>query len=91
MNRILASFHTNTPASVAELHTALAAADWPAVAAVAHRLRPSLNLVGAARVAPHLATVESKDATDAERRAGAEGFIRELTDLLDGLPERVTA
>ncbi|MBF9141516.1 response regulator [Hymenobacter properus] len=91
MNRILTSFHTNTPASVAELRTALAAADWPAVATVAHRLRPSLNLVGAARVAPHLQTVESKEATDAERRAATEGFIAELTALLDGLPERVTA
>ncbi|MFD2722113.1 response regulator [Hymenobacter monticola] len=91
MNRILTSFHTNTPASVAELRTALAAADWPAVAAVAHRLRPSLNLVGAARVVPHLQVVESKDAPEAGRRAATEGFIRELTALLDGLPERVTA
>ncbi|MDO7850295.1 response regulator [Hymenobacter convexus] len=91
MNRILTSFHTNTPASVAELRTALAAADWPTAAAVAHRLRPSLRLLGAARVAPHLETLESAGATDAERQTATEGFIEGLTALLEGLPERVMA
>jgi signal transduction histidine kinase/DNA-binding NarL/FixJ family response regulator/HPt (histidine-containing phosphotransfer) domain-containing protein len=91
MNRILTSFHTNTPASLAELRTALAAADWSTAAAVAHRLRPSLNLLGAARVAPHLQTVEAKEAPDADRRAATEGFIAELEALLEGLPERVMA
>ncbi|MBD2723079.1 response regulator [Hymenobacter armeniacus] len=89
MNRILASFHTNTPASVAELRTALAAADWPAAAAVAHKLRPSLRLIGAAQVVPHLAAVEAKASTDAERQAGAEQLVAGLEALLAGLPKEV--
>ncbi|MBJ6109126.1 response regulator [Hymenobacter sp. BT523] len=89
MNRILASFHNNTPASVAELRTALAAADWPAAAAVAHKLRPSLRLIGAAQVVAPLAAVESSDSTDAERQAGAEQLVAGLEALLAGLPKEV--
>ncbi|UOQ98677.1 response regulator [Hymenobacter sp. 5317J-9] len=89
MNRILASFHTNTPASVAELRTALAAADWPAAAAVAHKLRPSLRLIGAAQVVTPLAAVEAPDSSDAERQAGTEQLIAGLEVLLAGLPKEV--
>ncbi|MDO7845179.1 response regulator [Hymenobacter sp. M29] len=91
MNRILLSFHTNTPASIEELRAALAAGDWPTAGAVAHRLRPSLRLLGAARVAPYLETLEATEATAAGRQAATEGFIAELTALLEGLPGRVAA
>ena len=90
MNRILTSFHTYTPGSVADLRTALAAADWPAVAAVAHKLRPSLRLLGAAGLTPHLATVEAPAATHAARQAGTEQLIAGLEELLAGLPREVT-
>ncbi|WP_331056869.1 response regulator [Hymenobacter sp.] len=91
MNRILASFHTNTPGSIADLRTALAAADWPAVAAVAHKLRPSLRLVGAAAVAPYLETVEAEASTEAQRQEATAGLIEALTELLTVLPREVSA
>jgi signal transduction histidine kinase/CheY-like chemotaxis protein/HPt (histidine-containing phosphotransfer) domain-containing protein len=90
MNRILASFHTNTPTSVADLRTAHAAADWTTVAAVAHKLRPSLRLVGAAGIAPHLATVEAEASTDAERQAATEQLVLGLEGLLKVLPAEVS-
>ena len=73
MNRILASFHTNTPASVAELRAALAAADWPAAAALAHRLRPSLRLLGATDLGPWLETLEAPKADTAARGRRSAG------------------
>ena len=91
MNRILASFHANTPAGVAELRAAAAAADWPAAAAVAHRLRPSLRLLGAGALTPSLETLESKAAVEgAERRAAADALASGLEALLAALPPEVT-
>ena len=89
INRILASFHTNTPASVADLHAALAATDWHAAAAVAHKLRPSLKLIGAEQLVPWLAVVESKTAPDTERQQATEALAAGLTELLAALPKAV--
>ncbi len=91
MNRILASFHTNTPASIAALRTALAAADWPATAALAHKLRPSLPLVGAAPLAPSLETLEAAAAPAAARQAAAEALATGLAGLLAVLPTELPA
>ncbi|MFD2784232.1 PAS domain S-box protein [Hymenobacter rubripertinctus] len=46
MQKIIGSFRTHTPLVVAQLQEAAAAADWPAVGALAHKLRPSLQLLG---------------------------------------------
>jgi signal transduction histidine kinase/DNA-binding response OmpR family regulator len=89
MNRILASFHTNTPVSLTELRTAHAAADWPAVATLAHKLRPSLRLLRAAGLAPWLETLEAKEAPDAERQAAAAALGSGLEELLKALPQTV--
>ena len=89
MNRILTSFHTNTPASLTEFRTALAAADWPATAALAHKLRPSLRLLGAAATTPLLETVEDKTAPEAARRKATEKLVAALEKLLEGLPQKV--
>jgi len=90
MNRILASFHANTPASVADLRAARAAADWPAAAAVAHKLRPSLRLLGAAPLTPSLEALETKAATaTAERQAAADQLATGLEALLAVLPHEV--
>ena len=86
MSRILASFHLNTPVSLAELRAARATADWPAAAAIAHKLRPSLRLLGAATLTPWLETVEAAAATDAERQAAAEKLVSGLDELLAALP-----
>ncbi|GAC1372460.1 MAG: hypothetical protein NVSMB30_13190 [Hymenobacter sp.] len=91
MNRILASFHANTPASLAELRTAHAAADWATVAAVAHKLRPALRLLGAAGTAPWLEVLEAPAAPAAERNAAAGALTRGLENLLQALPTAITA
>ncbi|WP_019946969.1 PAS domain S-box protein [Hymenobacter aerophilus] len=46
MQKIIGSFRTHTPLVVSQLREAAAAADWPAVGALAHKLRPSLLLLG---------------------------------------------
>jgi signal transduction histidine kinase/DNA-binding NarL/FixJ family response regulator/HPt (histidine-containing phosphotransfer) domain-containing protein len=91
MNRILASFHTNTPGSVADLRTALAAADWPTTAAVAHKLKPSLRLVGAASLTPLIAALEADDTPATQRPATVEAFVAGLEELLAVLPREVPA
>ena len=88
MNRVLASFHAHTPASVAKLR---AAADWSAAAAVAHKLRPSLCLLGTAPLMPHLEVLESKTAVEAaEFQAAADQLATGLEALLAVLPQEVT-
>ncbi|MGY3090721.1 signal transduction histidine kinase/DNA-binding NarL/FixJ family response regulator/HPt (histidine-containing phosphotransfer) domain-containing protein [Hymenobacter sp. UYAg731] len=89
INRILASFHTNTPGSVADLHAALAASDWHAAAAVAHKLRPSLKLIGAEQLVPWMEALESKTAPEAERREATQALATGLTELLAALPTAV--
>ena len=89
VNRILATFHANTPASVAELRAALAAADWPAAAALAHRLRPSLRLLGATDLGPWLETLEAPEADEAARRGAGGALAAGLDELLAALPREV--
>ena len=89
INRILNSFHTNTPASVADLHAALAATDWQAAAAVAHKLRPSLKLIGAGQLMPWLEMLESKAAPDAERQEATQALATGLAEVLAVLPKVV--
>ena len=92
INRILASFHSHTPASIAELRTARAAANWPAAAALAHKLRPSLHLLSAALLMPNLEALESNAATAAtERQAAADQLAIGLEALLAVLPQEVLA
>jgi HPt (histidine-containing phosphotransfer) domain-containing protein len=89
INRVLASFHANTPTSVAALRTARATADWPAVAAVAHKLRPSLRLLGAVALVPWLRTAESQTSTGEAKHAAAEALAAGLDELLQVLPREV--
>ena len=89
MNRVLASFHTNTPGSIEDLRTASAAQDWTAVGALAHKLRPSLRLLGATGLAPLLETVESPVYGPTERASAAEALLAGLAELLAALPKQV--
>ena len=91
MNRVLASFHTNTPGSVVELHTAWACADWEVAAALAHKLRPSLRLLGAAALTPWLEALEAAATTEAERYQAADALATGLAVLLAALPREVAA
>ena len=89
INRVLASFHANTPASLDQLQESLAAADWPALAALAHKLRPSLRLLGAAGLVPLLLTLEDAAASDEARAAAGAGLVQGLRELLAELPREV--
>ena len=91
INRVLTSFHTNTPGNVAELHTAAATANWPAAAAVAHKLRPSLRLLGAAGLTPNLDALEAPTAPDAARAEATAALAAGLAELLATLPHEVAA
>ena len=89
MNRVLTSFHGNTPGSVAELRTAASVADWPATAALAHKLRPSLRLLGAAALVPSLDALEAPATPDAERGQATDALAAGLETLLAALPREV--
>ena len=86
VTRILASFHANTPASLNDLWAAVGTEDLAAAAALAHKLRPSLRLVGAMGLAPLLATVEDETAGPEARTAAAMHLAEGLEALLAALP-----
>ncbi|SNR74509.1 PAS domain S-box protein [Hymenobacter mucosus] len=46
MEKILTSFRAHTPPALLRLQETSAAADWPAVGEIVHKLRPSLQLLG---------------------------------------------
>jgi signal transduction histidine kinase/DNA-binding NarL/FixJ family response regulator len=89
INRILTSFHTNTPASLHQLRVSLAESDWANLASLAHKLRPSLRLLGATAIFPHLEMLEAEVATDDERQAAAQGLASGLKELLETLPQEL--
>ena len=89
MNRILATFHANTPLALDELSAAVAAADAIVLSAVAHRLRPSLRLVGAAHLLPLAIIMEDAEVDSAVRVRAAQEFSESLAALLTVLPEKV--
>ncbi|TGD78518.1 PAS domain-containing hybrid sensor histidine kinase/response regulator [Hymenobacter wooponensis] len=45
MDKILASFRTHTPPALVRMQEAAAAADWPTVGEIVHKLRPSIQLL----------------------------------------------
>ncbi|WP_380266570.1 ATP-binding protein [Hymenobacter caeli] len=91
INRVLVAFHANMPGTLAELRTAQAATDRPVLAALAHRLRPSLRLLGAQALAPHLAVLEDADADSVAAHRAARALIQGLATLLKQLPPSVPA
>ncbi|AMJ67641.1 PAS domain-containing hybrid sensor histidine kinase/response regulator [Hymenobacter sp. PAMC 26628] len=91
INRILAAFHTNTPGALAELRVAQAATDLPELAALAHRLRPSLQLLGAQLLAPHLAVLETPGVASVDAHRAARALAQGLAALLRHVPHSVPA
>ncbi len=89
VNRILTSFHANTPQSLTELRLRAAAADWPGVAALAHKLRPTLSLLNFRRATPWLATLEQPAAPEPARQVAAQQLIAGLAELLVAVPTEV--
>ncbi len=91
VNRVLEAFHGNMPGALAELRTAQAATDLPALAALAHRLRPSLQLLGAASLEAHLAALEAPGVTSVAAHRAARALGRGLGALRKQLPRSVPA
>ncbi|RFP66883.1 PAS domain S-box protein [Hymenobacter lapidiphilus] len=58
MQKIIGSFRTHTPLVVSQLREAAAAADWPAVGMLAHKLRPSLQLLSIGSTEEAIALLE---------------------------------
>ncbi len=86
VQRILTSFHANVPLSLNELWGYIAAEDWTAAAGLAHKLRPSLHLVGAASLLPIMRILENETAPALARAQAAESFAEGLGELLAALP-----
>ncbi|TGE28569.1 PAS domain-containing protein [Hymenobacter metallicola] len=80
--RILQSFLTHTPAMVAQLQEAAAAADWPHAAALAHRIKPSLKLLMTQELLPMIATLEEPSASAEDRAQAAQHLNQLLPQLL---------
>ena len=59
VEKVLAAFREHTPPALAQLRAAAAAADWPAAAAVAHRLKPNLKLLAVANTEEAVRLLES--------------------------------
>ncbi|MGI4887218.1 MAG: ATP-binding protein [Janthinobacterium lividum] len=91
INRILAAFHANTPGALAELRAAQAATDLTVLAALAHRLRPSLQLLGSQLLAPHLAVLETPGVASVEAHRAARALVQGLAALIRHLPQSVPA
>ena len=54
MHKIVRSFLTNMPNSLAQLKAAGAAANWPEVGRLAHHIKPNLHTLGICDVSPAL-------------------------------------
>ncbi|OGX92249.1 ATP-binding protein [Hymenobacter coccineus] len=91
INRILAAFHANTPGALVELQAAQAANDLTVLAALAHRLRPSLQLMGAQLLVPQLAVLETPGVASVEAHRAARALARGLAALLRHMPQSVPA
>ncbi|TGE18053.1 PAS domain-containing protein [Hymenobacter elongatus] len=82
IRRILDSFLTHTPASITHLQEAAAAADWPRVAALAHRIKPSLKLLMTYTLLPFVETLEDAKAPVEARTAAAQQLTQLLSQLV---------
>ena len=91
INRVLTAFHANAPGTLAELRAAQSANDLGALAALAHRLRPSLQLLGAQALQPHLAALEAPGVASVEAHRAARALTQGLGALLRQLPPSVPA
>jgi len=73
------------------LQAAQVATDLAAMAALAHRLRPSLQLLGAQLLAPYLAMLETPDVASVEAHRAARALAQGLATLLRHVPQSVPA
>ncbi|RSK31144.1 PAS domain S-box protein [Hymenobacter metallilatus] len=93
MQKVIGSFRTHTPLAVAQLQEATAAGDWLTVGSLAHKLRPSLQLLGIEAAYGPVALLEPFSRpepapvvpSDAELTEAAHHLIATLTTAVEQL------
>ena len=84
--KVLAAFREHTPPALAQLRAAAAAADWPAAAAVAHRLKPTLKLLAVAHTEEAVRRLEAySHATPPTLRAAAATLAESVEKVIEVL------
>jgi PAS domain S-box-containing protein len=91
MDKILASFRTHTPPALARLHEAAAAADWPTVGEIVHKLRPSIQLLNIHSAQEAVALLEPLSRPAPDRPTPEASQLRPAVTHLAGLLEEVVA
>ncbi|MBG8552135.1 ATP-binding protein [Hymenobacter guriensis] len=90
--KIIRSFLTNMPVSLAQLETAATAGDWQQVAALVHHIKPNLEALGVPDIAEAVQLLQQADA-DAEpaRHAAMARLGAQLRRALQQLPRELPA
>ncbi|RTQ47530.1 response regulator [Hymenobacter gummosus] len=89
VHRILRSFLTNVPPTLAELQQAVEADNWPELGRLAHHLKPNLNTLGIREATPLVAELEVLGRPDAPPINTAR--VRSTAAALAQLVQRVLA
>ncbi|SNC59762.1 PAS domain S-box-containing protein [Hymenobacter gelipurpurascens] len=93
VGRIIRSFLTNMPGSLAELEAAAATGDWQRVAAVTHHIKPSLDSLGVPHVAEVVRQLERiEEVTSSEhpsRQQAVARLVVQVRQALEALPQEL--
>ncbi|MDO7853206.1 PAS domain-containing protein [Hymenobacter convexus] len=81
VTKIIRSFLTNTPASLAQLQEAATASQWNWVAEITHHIKPSLEMMGVAGVA-HLVAVLEKVPGPTQAATERPALVAQLVALV---------
>ena len=86
VHKIVRSFLTNMPNSLAQLKAAGAAANWPEVGRLAHHIKPNLHTLGICNVAPALEVLVRLHSDEPVATAEAPAVLRQaLAQLVAGV------
>ncbi|RSK49576.1 PAS domain S-box protein [Hymenobacter rigui] len=98
MQKVIGSFRTHTPAAIVQLLEATTAGNWAVVGSLAHKLRPSLQLLGIEAAYGPVAVLEPfsrsesplPHPSEAELTAAAQQLIAVLTAVVEQLAHALT-
>ena len=86
VHKIVRSFLSNMPRSLAQLKTAGAAANWPEVGRLAHHIKPNLHTLGICDVSPALEVLVRLHSDEPTAVAEAPAVLRQaLAQLVAGV------
>ena len=91
VRKIVRSFLTNMPNSLAQLRAAGAAANWPEVGRLAHHIKPNLHTLGICNVAPALEVLVRLHSDEPAAAPEAPAALRQaLAQLVAGVERALT-